>query len=135
MIVKAMVINEGTSAQHYILVQPGYRNEVLYGAPNNWKTVKGAERWAKNHGYIVEHADGMGRYVMEIVEKYSVYYTIEAHSAEEASRLFAEWIERHEEEVQIDLDRNFNGRTMTFDRTYDDDSPLDITYAELTEEE
>lgn len=28
-------------------------NQVLLSAPNNWKTEKGALRWALNHGYKI----------------------------------------------------------------------------------
>jgi len=50
--VTTYVINEGTPAQYYGL-KDADENQVLYYAPNNWKTKAGAERWARKHGYIV----------------------------------------------------------------------------------
>lgn len=50
--VKVYVINEGTKSQYYGLTT-AVENQVLYSAPNNWKTEKGAVKWAKNHGFEV----------------------------------------------------------------------------------
>lgn len=55
--VKVYVINKGTPSEYYGLKSDD-EGDVLYGAPNNWKTRKGAERWAEKHGYeVVESAD------------------------------------------------------------------------------
>ena len=43
-------INKGTSSQYFGLKNAD-ENYVLYGAPNNWKTERGAERWAKKNGF------------------------------------------------------------------------------------
>ena len=50
--VKTYCINEGTASQYYGLknVESG---QVLYAAPNNWKTAKGALRWAEKRGMEV----------------------------------------------------------------------------------
>lgn len=48
--VKITCINEGQTGQHYCIVD-AEENQVLWYAPNNWKTVKGAEKWAERHGY------------------------------------------------------------------------------------
>lgn len=45
-------INEGTAGQFYGLATAEDRN-VLYCAPNNWKTEKGAIKWAVKHGFEV----------------------------------------------------------------------------------
>lgn len=49
MTVKIYVINEGQKTQYFGLME-AKENRVLYGAPNNWKTKKGAEKWAIKHG-------------------------------------------------------------------------------------
>ena len=55
--VKIYVINEGTSSQYYGLKNAD-EGTVLYSAPNNWKSRKGAEKWAEKHGFeVVESAD------------------------------------------------------------------------------
>ena len=46
------VINEGTPSEYYGLKNAD-EGTVLYSAPNNWKSRKGAERWAEKHGYQV----------------------------------------------------------------------------------
>lgn len=51
--VSVYVINKGHSGQYYGL-KNSEDNQVLHYAPNNWKTEKGALRWAKNNGYEVE---------------------------------------------------------------------------------
>lgn len=52
--VKVFVINEGTTSEFYGL-KNAEENTVLYGAPNNWKTKKGAMNWAtKNRLEIAE---------------------------------------------------------------------------------
>lgn len=48
----AKIINKGTLSQYYILVN-GEENQVLYSAPNNWKSKKGALRWAVKHGFEI----------------------------------------------------------------------------------
>ena len=45
-------INKETSSQYYGL-KNAEENQVLYSAPNNWKTEKGALNWAKKHGYEI----------------------------------------------------------------------------------
>ena len=46
------VINEGTPSQYYGL-KSAEDGHILYAAPNNWKSRKGAERWAEKHGFTV----------------------------------------------------------------------------------
>ncbi len=48
----AKSINKDTPAQFYILVNEE-ENQVLYSAPNNWKSKKGALRWAVKHGFEI----------------------------------------------------------------------------------
>lgn len=50
--VKIYCMNKGTASQHYGL-KNAEENMVLYGAPNNWKTEKGAIRWAEKNGMKV----------------------------------------------------------------------------------
>lgn len=50
--VKVYVINEGTSSQYYGLKNAD-ENTILTYAPNNWKSKRGAENWAKKHGFTV----------------------------------------------------------------------------------
>lgn len=45
-------INKGQPAQYFGLKNAD-ENQVLYSAPNNWKTEKGAIRWAIKHGFTV----------------------------------------------------------------------------------
>ena len=47
--VTTYIINAGTPAQYYGL-KNAEDNQVLYSAPNNWKTLNGAKRWAKRNG-------------------------------------------------------------------------------------
>ena len=55
--VKVYVINEGTPSEYYGL-KNAEEGTVLYSAPNNWKSAKGAQRWAEKHGYeVVESSD------------------------------------------------------------------------------
>lgn len=49
--VKTYCINEGTPSQYFGLMSE--EGNVLFYAPNNWKTKKGAIKWATNHGYEV----------------------------------------------------------------------------------
>lgn len=49
--VKIYCINKGLASQYFGLMNA--EGKVLYYAPNNWETVKGAIRWAKRHGYEV----------------------------------------------------------------------------------
>lgn len=53
--VKTYVINQGTKSQYFGLVAIDKDGEewVVYHAPNNWKTEKGAINWAKKHGYEI----------------------------------------------------------------------------------
>lgn len=51
--VTVYIINEGTSSKYYGLKTVD-ENDVLYYAPNNWKTEKGAINWAIKHGYEIE---------------------------------------------------------------------------------
>ena len=54
--VKTYCINEGTASRYYGLATVATDPkdcQVLYAAPNNWKTEKGAQRWAEKHGYEV----------------------------------------------------------------------------------
>lgn len=46
------IINEGQSSQYFGL-KNAEKNAVLYSAPNNWKTKKGALNWAKKHGFEI----------------------------------------------------------------------------------
>ena len=45
-------INKGQPTQYFGL-KNATENTVLYDAPNNWKTEKGALNWAKKHGLQV----------------------------------------------------------------------------------
>ena len=45
-------INKGQPTQYFGL-KNAKDNQVLYAAPNNWKTEKGALRWAVKHGYEI----------------------------------------------------------------------------------
>ena len=53
MTVKTYCINKGTSNEYYGLINVS-DNHVLYSAPNNWKTERGARRWAEKHGFEIE---------------------------------------------------------------------------------
>lgn len=46
------VINKGQATQYYGL-KNAENNAVLYSAPNNWKTEKGALNWARKHGFEI----------------------------------------------------------------------------------
>lgn len=48
--VTTYIINKGQPSQYYGLKNVE-ENQVLYYAPNNWKTEKGAKRWAEKHGF------------------------------------------------------------------------------------
>ena len=50
--VKVYVINKGQTGQYYGL-KNAEDNQVLYNAPNNWKTKAGAIKWAKKNGFDV----------------------------------------------------------------------------------
>lgn len=50
--VQIYCINRNQPSQYFGLWSVN-NNHVLYCAPNNWKTVKGAERWALRNGYEV----------------------------------------------------------------------------------
>lgn len=51
--VTTYTINKGTASQ-YCGLKSVNDNHVLYYAPNNWKTKRGAINWAKKNGYEVE---------------------------------------------------------------------------------
>lgn len=44
------IINKGTTSECYGL-KNAEDNQVLYSAPNNWKTLNGAKRWAIKNGF------------------------------------------------------------------------------------
>lgn len=50
--VKTYCINKGQTGQHFGLMNAD-EGFILPYAPNNWKTEKGALRWAVKHGYEV----------------------------------------------------------------------------------
>ncbi|MEE1047458.1 MAG: hypothetical protein U0M60_08540 [Clostridia bacterium] len=50
MTVTYYIINEGTPSQYYGL-KDLEENEVLFYAPNNWKTKRGAKNWAIKNGF------------------------------------------------------------------------------------
>ena len=52
MTVTTYCINKGQRSQYYGL-KNAKENQVLYFAPNNWKTEKGALRWALNNGFSI----------------------------------------------------------------------------------
>ena len=54
--VTTYTINKGTASQYYGLKSVN-DNHVLYYAPNNWKTKRGAINWAKKNGYEVEEKE------------------------------------------------------------------------------
>lgn len=45
-------INKGRPSQYFGL-KNARSGDVLYSAPNNWKTEKGALNWAIKHGFKV----------------------------------------------------------------------------------
>lgn len=51
--VTSYVINKGQSGEYYGLKNKE-TNQVLYSAPNNWKSREGAKRWAEKKGMIYE---------------------------------------------------------------------------------
>lgn len=53
--VKTFCINEGTTTERYILICVDTDGEewVMHYAPNNWKTEKGALRYATKRGYEI----------------------------------------------------------------------------------
>ncbi len=50
--VTTFCINKGRKSMYFGLKNKK-ENQVLYSAPNNWKTEKGALQWAVNHGYTI----------------------------------------------------------------------------------
>lgn len=50
--VTTYIINKNQPSQYFGLKNAA-DNQVLYGAPNNWKTEKGAIRWAIKNGLEV----------------------------------------------------------------------------------
>lgn len=53
--VKAYTINKGQQAQYFGLMN-AESGQILYSAPNNWKTLRGAIRWAIKHGFEIVEA-------------------------------------------------------------------------------
>ena len=51
--VRIGTINTNQPTQYYIL-KDAEDGRVLYAAPNNWKTARGAIRWAIKHGLEIE---------------------------------------------------------------------------------
>jgi len=51
--VKTYCINKGQASQYFGLKNAS-DNQVLHYAPNNWKTEKGALRWAVKNGLKVD---------------------------------------------------------------------------------
>lgn len=49
--VTSYVINKGQGGEYYGLKNKE-TNQVLYSAPNNWKSREGAKRWAEKKGMI-----------------------------------------------------------------------------------
>lgn len=45
-------INKGTTSEYYGL-KNAEENTIIYAAPNNWKTARGAANWAKKHGFEI----------------------------------------------------------------------------------
>ena len=85
-------INEGTASQYYGLKNKE-ENTVLRFAPNNWKTVKGALRWAVKNGYEISDAPiakAIPRNVRErTTENMEVYGMCLNDAFEEAVRTYA----------------------------------------------
>jgi hypothetical protein len=50
--VRIGTINTNQPTQYYIL-KDAEDGRVLYAAPNNWKTERGAIRWAEKNGFEV----------------------------------------------------------------------------------
>ena len=50
MTVTTYTINKGINSQYFGLKNVE-ENRVLFSAPNNWKTKKGAKNWAIKNGY------------------------------------------------------------------------------------
>lgn len=50
--VTTFCINKGQPTQYFGLKTVEH-DWVLFSAPNNWKTEKGALNWAKKHGYEI----------------------------------------------------------------------------------
>jgi len=50
--VTTYIINKDQPTQYYGL-KNAEEGTILYYAPNNWKTEKGALRWAVKHGYSI----------------------------------------------------------------------------------
>ena len=48
--VTTYIINKDQPSQYFGL-KNAEENQVLYSAPNNWKTEKGAKNWAEKHGF------------------------------------------------------------------------------------
>lgn len=50
--VSVYCINNGTSSKYYGL-KNAEEGTVLYSAPNNWKTERGAINWARKNGFEI----------------------------------------------------------------------------------
>lgn len=50
--VKVYEFNKDTGSKVYKLKEAA-SDMLIYDVPNNWKTRKGAESWAKKHGYKI----------------------------------------------------------------------------------
>lgn len=50
--VTTYVINKGQPTQYFGL-KDTEENTIIYSAPNNWKTEKGALNWARKHGFEI----------------------------------------------------------------------------------
>lgn len=68
--VKVYCINEGTSAAYYGLCNA--QNGVPLYAPNNWKTERGAIRWAQGHGHEVQGASEVEKRIEDVTKKFLI---------------------------------------------------------------
>lgn len=50
--VTTYVINKGQPTQYFGLKYTE-ENTIIYSAPNNWRTEKGALNWARKHGFEI----------------------------------------------------------------------------------
>lgn len=73
--VKVYVLNKGTSSQCFGL-KNAEENQVLYSAPNNWKTERGARNWALKNGFEIEEIENQNKtediVKFEIDSKYEI---------------------------------------------------------------
>ena len=61
LLVKIYCMNRGTDTEYYGL-KNAMENTILHTAPNNWKTEKGAENWAKENGYLITRTKPQNKY-------------------------------------------------------------------------